>query len=114
MAQPRQDTGAGALGLAVPRGETDDWGPEPPPQIDLADDLRAAVKRAATAEERLVVVEGNDEIAAISPIEDYRLLLRLEVEELDRIDAEEMGKRRQDPDNQELIPWETIKAKHSL
>ena len=114
MAKRRRDAEQEPAVVADRPSAADAWGPDPPPRIDLAGDLRAAVGRAATAEERLVVVDGGEEVAAIIPIEDFRLLLRLEEEELDRIDLEEVRKRQEDPEQQELIPWETIRAKHGL
>ena len=114
MAQRQPDTETLAHDFAEPLAEGDEWGPEPPATVDLGGDLRAAVERAAANEERLVVRAGGEELAAIIPMEDFRLLLRLEEEELDRIDVEEILKGREDPENQELIPLETVLAKHGL
>ncbi len=52
---------------------------------------------------------GGQEIAAIIPIQDLRLLLRLE-EELERIDIEDIRRARQDPANHQRVPLEQVKA----
>ena len=114
MAQRQPETEALSHDLAEPLDLDDEWGPEPPAQVDLGGDLRAAVERAAANEERMVVRAGSEELAAIIPMADFRLLLRLEEEELDRIDVEEVLKGREDPENQELIPLETVLAKRGL
>jgi hypothetical protein len=114
MAQRRRESEETPSVAVEHSSEPDGWGPGPLPEIELAGDLRAAVRGAAAAEERLVVVEGGEEIAAIIPMEDFRLLLRLEEEELDRIDLEEVRKRREDPGQQELIPFDQVKAELGL
>ena len=91
----------------------DEWEPQPPAQIDLGSDLVAAVRRAA-GQERLVVRDAGEEVAAIIPRDDFHLLLRLEEEELDRIDAEEVRKALADPENKETIPYERIRAELGL
>lgn len=88
----------------------DDWGPESPTQIDLDGDLQAAVRRAGPSEGRFVVRQDGEELAAIVSMDDFRLLLRLEEEELDRIDIEEVRRLRADPNEQERIPLEQVKA----
>jgi hypothetical protein len=82
--------------------------------IDLGGDLARAVRRAAAEQRRLVVREGDREIAAIIPLEDLRLLLRLEEEELDRIDQAELRRALADPDNYPPIPWEQVKREAGL
>lgn len=114
MAHGTRGSGVATVVAADRVDQVDDWGPDPLPEVDLADDLRASVGRAAAGEERLVVLSGGEQVAAIIPIEDLRLLLRLEEEELDGIDVEELRKLRDNPEDQELIPWEAIKAKHGL
>lgn len=60
--------------------------------VDINGDLRAAVRRAAQLEERLVVRDGREELVAIRPLADLRFLFRLENAEMDRIDLEETRK----------------------
>ena len=45
-----------------------------PLPVELADDLTAAVRRAAAEPRRLVVRDAGQEIAAIIPLADLRLL----------------------------------------
>ena len=114
MAQRRPIPEAPSHELVEPVGHADEWGPEPPARVNLGGDLRAAVERAAANDERLVVRAGDEELAAIIPMEDFRLLLRLEEEELDRIDIEEVRRLRADPNEQEWIPLEQVKAELGL
>lgn len=55
---------------------------------------------------RVVVRDNSDEVAAIIPPADLQLLLRLEEEELDRIDLAEARRALADPDNGPPIPWQ--------
>lgn len=93
---------------------TDGWSDEPWTPIDINDDLRAAARRAAMTEQRQVVRDGDEELAAIVSMDDFRLLLRLEEAELDRIDIEEARQALADPDNQESIPLAQIRAELGL
>ena len=113
MAQRQPDI-AGPAHVVSEQVDHDEWGPEPPDTVDLGGDLRAAVERAAANEERLVVRAGGEELAAIIPMEDFRLLLRLEEEELDRIDVEEARKALADPENQTRIPLAQFRAELGL
>ena len=85
-----------------------------PLPVELADDLAAAVRRAAAEQRRLLVRDAGQEIAAIIPLADLRLLLQLEEEELDRIDREEAGRALADPDNYPPVPWEQVKREPGL
>lgn len=113
MAHQRREhdqTPAG-LDLLDDEAELDTASPVP---VELADDLAAAVRRAAAEQRRLVVRDAGREIAAIIPLEDLRLLLRLEEEELDRIDREEARRALADPDNYPSGPWEQVKRAAGL
>ena len=108
--------------LPEPRGDThkrDDLldgidGAELFAPVDINGDLRAAVRRAAKREERLVVCDGGEELLAILPLADIRFLLRLENAELDRFDLEEIRKAEANPDDQERIPLDVIRAELAL
>ncbi len=82
--------------------------------VDINEDLRAAVRRAARLEERLIIRDGREELVAILPLADLRFLLRLENAELDRFDLEEIRKAEADPDDQERIPFDVIRAELAL
>lgn len=82
--------------------------------VDINSDLRAAVRRAARLEERLVVRDRGEELVAILPLADIRFLLRLENAELDRFDLEEARKALADPDNQERIPFSVVRTEQVL
>jgi hypothetical protein len=82
--------------------------------VDINGDLRAAMRRAAQLEERLVVRDGGEELVAILPLADIRFLLRLKNAELDRIDLEEVRKARADPDDQDRILLDAIRAELAL
>lgn len=110
MAHQRHNSQDRPLVVVDQTDDADEWGPEPPAQVELGGNLRGAVERAAANEERLVVREGDEELAAIIPMEDFRLLLRLEEEELDRIDIEESRKALADPENQTRIPLAQVRA----
>lgn len=64
------------------------------------------VNRAAYRHERVLLTRHGKAIAAIVPTEDLELLEALE----DRDDLEAARAALADPDNQEQIPWEQVKA----
>ncbi len=78
--------------------------------VDINDDLRSVVRRAAESEERLVVRDGGTDLVAILPLADIRFLLRLENAELDRFDLEEVRRALADPENQERIPLSAVRT----
>ncbi len=82
--------------------------------VDINDDLRSAVRRAAESEERLVVRDGDKELVAILPLNDIRFLVQLENAALDQFDLEEARKALADPDNQERIPFSAVRMQQVL
>jgi prevent-host-death family protein len=64
------------------------------------------VNRAAYKHERVLLTRHGKAIAAIVPADDLAVLEALE----DRDDLEAMRAALADPDNQEEIPWEQVKA----
>ena len=104
MAHQRREDEKPAAGLNLLDDEValDTGTPVP---VELADDLAAVVRRAAE-QRRLVVPNAGRAIAAIIPIEDLQLLLRLEEEELDRIDREDARRAIAAPDNYPTVLWD--------
>lgn len=92
----------------------DDLDTASPVPIDLAAGLVDAARGLARAPRRLVVRDGNQEIAALIPVEDLRLLLRLEEEELDRLDREEARRALDDPESYPPVPWEQVRREAGL
>lgn len=68
------------------------------------------VNRAAYRQERVVLTRHGKPIAAIISTDDLELLEALE----DRDDLAAMDAALADPDNQEEIPWEQVKAELGL
>ena len=79
-------------------------------EVPVVAEIGEALRRALTERTRVALAEDGQPVAAVIPIEDLYLLLRLEDEELDRIDLEEIRKAEAEPGGQEFIPWEQIKA----
>lgn len=69
-------------------------------------EFSALVNRAAYRQERVLLTRHGKPIAAIISTEDLELLEALE----DKADLEAMDAALADPDNQEEIPWEQVKA----
>ena len=105
MAHQRREDEKPAAGLNLLDDEValDTGTPVP---VELADDLAAAVRRAAAEQRHLVVRDAGRAIAAIIPIEDLQLLLRLEEEELDRIHREDARRAIAAPDNYPTLLWD--------
>lgn len=76
--------------------------------------LTAVINRVAIGKEAIIFESRGKDLAALVPMEQFRLFERLlEVLE-DRIDLEEAEKAIDDPENRERIPWETLKGELSL
>ena len=82
-------------------------------EIEQVEDVREALQRARSEATRIVIAEGGEPVGAVIPMDDLFLLLRLEDEEFDRIDAEEIAKRRADP-AEEPISWEEARDRLGL
>lgn len=85
-----------------------------PYEIDQVDDVREALRRARSDSKRMVVAVDRELVAAVIPMDDLYLLLRLEDAELDRIALEEIQKAEADPDDQGWIPLEQIREELGL
>jgi hypothetical protein len=83
---------------------------DPTYEIDSVDDPQEAIRRAG-AQERVILAEAGRPPVAVIPLIDLKLLLRLEDEELDRIDVRELRAEEQAADNQDLIPWAEVKQR---
>jgi prevent-host-death family protein len=68
--------------------------------------LSTVINRAAFGKERVVLTRRGKEVAAVVPIEDVKLLEKLE----DRIDLEEARAALAETKSKGTIPWEKIKA----
>lgn len=68
------------------------------------------VNRAAYRHERVLLTRHGKAVAAIIPTDDLELLEALE----DRDDLEAARAALADPDNQDEIPWEQVKAELGL
>ncbi len=113
MTHQRRDGQGTSLGLDVTTdaGDLDMTSSIP---IELGDDIALAIRSVAGKPRRLVVRQAGEELAAIIPMENHRLLLRLEEEELDRIDLAEVRRALADPNNWPAVPWEEIKREAGL
>ena len=79
---------------------------EPKRISEARGEFSALVNRAAYGHERVLLTRHGKPIAAIVPTEDLEFLEALE----DRDDLEAARAALADPDNQEEIPWEKVKA----
>jgi prevent-host-death family protein len=64
------------------------------------------LNRAAYGGERVIVHRGKKPVAAVVPIEDFKMLEQIE----DRVDLEEVRRRLKEPN----IPWSKIKKELGL
>ncbi len=71
-------------------------------------DFRATLNRVAYQHERLVITRHNDEEVAVIPVEDLRLLERLERRAEDAIDGETARRILDDP-AEGRESWEDLK-----
>jgi prevent-host-death family protein len=82
-------------------------------EIELVEDAGEAIRRARSEAQRVVIAESGRPVAAVVPIDDLYLLLRLEEAELDRLDLEEIRNREADSD-EAPIPWDVAKKQLGL
>jgi hypothetical protein len=81
-----------------------------PYEIDEVEDVREALQRAVAGSTRVIVAPDGEPVAAVIPMDDLYLLLRLEDAELDRIDLEEIRKAEAEPGGRAFIPWAQVKS----
>jgi prevent-host-death family protein len=75
---------------------------------EARDEFADIINRVAFGRERVTIRRRGKELVAVIPIEDLRLLERLEEAAEDAIDLEEARKILADP-TEERIPWEDVK-----
>jgi prevent-host-death family protein len=76
----------------------------------LRAELSTAVNRVAFGKEHIVIHRQGRDVVAIVPLEDLELLDQIE----DRLLLEEARTALEDPENQDRIPWEQVKAELGL
>ena len=76
------------------------------------DEFGSIVNRVAYGKERIVLVRRNREMAAIIPMEEFRILEQLIAREEDRLDAEAARTRKASP--KDRVPYEKIRQEASL
>ena len=74
------------------------------------DNLAEIINRVAFGKERVVLSRRGKQVAAIVPLEDVRLLKKLE----GHFDLEEARAALEEVASEGAIPWEKIKAKLGL
>ena len=67
------------------------------------------VNRVAFGKERIILERRGEDVVAIVPVEDVRLLERLERDMEDRIDAAEADRILDDAKPGDFVPWEQVK-----
>ena len=77
------------------------------------DAFSALLKRVATGGERVILHRRGEDLAALIPMEDLRLLERLVAQEEDRLDVEDARRVLADP-NEAPISWDQMKAELGL
>lgn len=75
---------------------------------EARDEFADVINRVAFGHERVTIRRRGKELVAVIPIEDLRLLERLEEAAEDEIDLEEARQILADP-TEERIPWEEVK-----
>ena len=69
-------------------------------------DFAEAVNRVAFGKERVVIFRRGQDLAAVVPLEDLRLLERLE----DAVDIEEARAALSNRDNKKALSWSELKT----
>ena len=86
---------------------------DPSYEVEVVEDVQEAIRWARVQERVIVASEGQPPIAVI-PLLDLQLLLRLEDEELDRIDAEDLRRLKESDDYDDLVTWDEVKMQSRL
>ena len=81
---------------------------------EVRESIAEYVNEVAYGKERVILKRHGKEVAALIPIEDLRLLERVEVELGDRLDLEETRKALIDPGNRKRLPWSAVKKSLGL
>jgi hypothetical protein len=83
-------------------------------EIEMVEDVSEAIRRARENDERLVLGRDGQALVAVLPLRDLRLLLRLEEEELDRIDLEGIARLKESGAYQDRVSWDAAKTESLL
>jgi hypothetical protein len=86
---------------------------DPSYEIEVVDDAQEAI-RWARAQERVIVAPEGEPPVAVTPLIDLKLLLRLEDEEVDRIDAEDLRRLKESDEYDDRISCAEVKMQSRL
>ena len=78
--------------------------------VKARESFSEVVNRSAYGKERIVLTRRGKEIAAVVPVEDLKLLEKLET----HLDLEDIERALDDPENKESIPWSRVKKELGL
>ena len=78
--------------------------------VKARESFSEVINRSAYGKERIVLTRRGKEIAAVVPVEDLKLLEKLEA----RLDLEAIERALADPENKESIPWDRVKKELGL
>ena len=78
--------------------------------VKARESFSEVINRSAFGKERIVLTRRGKEIAAVVPVEDLKLLEKLET----RLDLDAIEKALADPENKESISWNRVKKELGL
>ena len=78
--------------------------------VKARESFSEVINRSAYGKERIVLTRRGKEVAAVVPVEDLKLLEKLET----RLDLDDIEKALADPENKESIPWGRVKKELGL
>ena len=78
--------------------------------VKARESFSEVINRSAYGKERIVLTRRGKEIAAVVPVEDLKLLEKLEA----RLDLDDIEKALADPENKKSIPWGRVKKELGL
>ncbi len=73
--------------------------------VKARESFSEVINRSAYGKERIVLTRRGKEIAAVVPVEDLKLLEKLET----RLDLDAIEKALADPGNKSSMPWNRVK-----
>jgi prevent-host-death family protein len=78
--------------------------------VKARESFSEVINRSAYGKERIVLTRRGKEIAAVVPVEDLKLLEKLET----RLDLDAIEKALADPENKKSILWDRVKKELGL
>ena len=78
--------------------------------VKARESFSEVINRSAYGKERIVLTRRGKEIAAVVPVEDLKLLEKLET----RLDLDDIEKALADPENKKSIPWDRVRKELGL